>query len=229
MVDSMNAPIPSTGPDPDPARELTLVGQPPHERADAARNRSRLLDAAAQLVRELGAQNVTMDAVAAAAQVGKGTLFRRFGDREGLMRALLDHAETEYQRGFLTGPPPLGPGAPARERLDAFGRTTIRHHLDHLDLYLAADTCAERRLLVPAAMLRVTHVATLLRLAGVDGDAELLAQALNGYLDPVLLHHLHVQRGYPTARLEEGWSQLVRRATGEAGSWPPHIDVGGSC
>ncbi len=211
MVDGMNAPNRSTGPEPASPRELTLLGQPPRERADAARNRSRLLDAAAQLVRELGAQHVTMDAVATAAQVGKGTLFRRFGDREGLMRALLDHAETEYQRGFLTGPPPLGPGAPARERLEAFGRSTIRHHLCHLDLYLAADTCAERRLLVPAAALRVHHIATLLRQAGAEGDAELLAQALNGYLDPVLLHHLHVQRDYPVARLEEGWHQLADR------------------
>ncbi|QMU72454.1 TetR/AcrR family transcriptional regulator [Streptacidiphilus sp. P02-A3a] len=207
----MNAQQASTGAEPHCPRELTLLGQPPRERADAARNRSRLLDAAAQLVRELGAQNVTMDAVAAAAHVGKGTLFRRFGDREGLMRALLDHAEAEYQRGFLTGPPPLGPGAGPGERLLAFGCATIRHHLDHLDLYLAADTCAERRLLVPAAMLRVSHVAGLLRQAGVDGDTDLLAQALNGYLDPVLLHHLHVQRGYPVARLENGWRQFVTR------------------
>ncbi len=207
----MNAQQPTTGSEPCCPRELTLLGQPARERADAARNRSRLLDAAAQLVRELGAQHVTMDAVAAAAKVGKGTLFRRFGDREGLMRALLDHAEEEYQRGFLTGPPPLGPGAPPRERLAAFGRATIRHHLSHLELYLAADTCAERRLLVPAAVLRVTHVAGLLRQAGADGDTDLLAQALNGYLDPVLLHHLHVQRGYPVSRLEDGWSQVVAR------------------
>ncbi len=221
MVDDMNAPTTPSGPASAPARELTLLGQPPHERADAARNRSRLLDAAAQLVRELGAQHVTMDAVATAAQVGKGTLFRRFGDREGLMRALLDHAETEYQRGFLTGPPPLGPGAPACERLEAFGRSTIRHHLDHLDLYLAADPCAERRLLVPAEMLRVHHMATLLRQAGAGGDTELLAQALNGYLDPVLLHHLHVQRGYPRARLEDGWHQLATRLLAGAAAEVP--------
>ena len=30
-----------------------------------------------------------MDAVAAAAGVGKGTLFRRFGDRAGLVRAVI--------------------------------------------------------------------------------------------------------------------------------------------
>lgn len=58
-------------------------------RADAVRNRERVLVAAEQLLREAedpGA--VTMDAVAVAAGVGKGTLFRRFGDRAGLVQAL---------------------------------------------------------------------------------------------------------------------------------------------
>ena len=35
-----------------------------------------------------------MDALAAEAGVGKGTVFRRFESREGLMAALLDHSET---------------------------------------------------------------------------------------------------------------------------------------
>lgn len=48
---------------------------------DALRNRALLLDAARRLVAERGADAVTMDDVAAAAGVGKGTLFRRFGSR----------------------------------------------------------------------------------------------------------------------------------------------------
>ncbi|MFI6698900.1 TetR/AcrR family transcriptional regulator [Streptomyces sp. NPDC050509] len=193
-------------------RELPVLGQPPRERSDAAHNRARLLDAAASLVRELGARNVTMEAVASAAHVGKGTLFRRFGDREGLMLALVDHAEQEYQRAFLTGPPPLGPGAAAPERLAAFGTSTIRHTLDHLDLYLAAEPCVERRHLIPASVVRATHVSTLLRQAGASGDIEVLTHALLGYLDTALLHHLHVRRGLPRARIEEGWRELVDRA-----------------
>ena len=51
-----------------------------------------------------------MDAVAAAAGVGKGTVFRRFESREGLMAALLNHSETEWQAAVISGPPPLGPG-----------------------------------------------------------------------------------------------------------------------
>ena len=75
------------------------------ERADAARNRRRVLDAAAALFAERGVEGVAMDAVARAAGVGKGTLFRRFGDRQGLLVALLDEAERRLQDDLLHGPP----------------------------------------------------------------------------------------------------------------------------
>ncbi|NED22229.1 helix-turn-helix transcriptional regulator, partial [Streptomyces sp. SID9913] len=105
-------------------QELLRLGLGAEEtclRADAARNRARLLEAAARLVAERGADGLTMEAVAVAANVGKGTVFRRFGDRTGLLSALLDHSERKLQTAFLTGPPPLGPGAPPAERLRAFG------------------------------------------------------------------------------------------------------------
>src|SRR4051812_22992358 len=79
---------------------LTVAGEQPPLRADAARNRLRLLEVAAELSAEHGAANVTMEAVAAAAGVGKGTVFRRFGDRAGLMVALLDHHEQQIQAAF---------------------------------------------------------------------------------------------------------------------------------
>jgi AcrR family transcriptional regulator len=82
------------------------------ERTDAARNRARLLKAVARLVAERGAEHVTMHEVAEAAGVGKGTLFRRFGDRDGLLPALHGEAEAEFHEAFTSGPPPLGPGAP---------------------------------------------------------------------------------------------------------------------
>ena len=70
--------------------------EPAEERADAARNRARLLAAAARLVADRGAGNVTMDAVVHEAGVGKGTLFRRFGDRYGLLLALVDDVEEAF-------------------------------------------------------------------------------------------------------------------------------------
>ncbi|MFJ8591740.1 TetR/AcrR family transcriptional regulator [Streptomyces sp. NPDC093598] len=185
-------------------------------RADAARNRARLLEAAGRLVAERGAEAVTMEAVAAEARVGKGTVFRRFGDRTGLLTALLDHSEKKFQAAFLGGPPPLGPGAPPVDRLRAFGCAMLRRSADDLELQLAAEPCAPRRFTNPARGVLRHHVVMLLRQAVPDADCELLSHTLMGQLDPALIHHLTKQRGLPMTRLEDAWIDLVDRVTGTA-------------
>ncbi|MFD2795911.1 TetR/AcrR family transcriptional regulator [Promicromonospora vindobonensis] len=194
---------------------ITLADRSPRERADAARNRSRLLDVAARLVAEHGAQNVTMDEVAAGAGVGKGTVFRRFGDRSGLMRALLDHAEKEFQQAFLVGPAPLGPGAAPADRLRAFGIAAIEHRLRYRDLYLAAEQpAADRYAHDPPRDLLGRHIVALLDAAGTTGDIELLTEALLAYLDTTFITYLHARRGMSAPRLEAGWTQLIDRIIG---------------
>jgi AcrR family transcriptional regulator len=61
-----------------------------------------------------------MEQVAAAAGVGKGTVFHRFGSRMGLMLALMQERALALTSLVTAGPPPLGPGAPPDERLLAF-------------------------------------------------------------------------------------------------------------
>ncbi|MGP4053147.1 TetR/AcrR family transcriptional regulator [Streptomyces sp. 2A115] len=215
----MSASLPSLpkpqGPTDEPVLlELTSGEEDPCLRADAARNRARLLEAAACLVAEHGAAAVTMEAVAAAASVGKGTVFRRFGDRTGLLTALLDHSEKKLQADFLSGPPPLGPGAPPVERLRAFGCAVLRRMAEQLDLQLAAQPEPARRFSSPPTRVRSSHITVLLRQAVPDADCVLLAQTLNGYLDPALVHHLTKECGMPLERLEAGWLDLVSRVTG---------------
>jgi AcrR family transcriptional regulator len=195
-----------------PAGRSARTGRP--MRADAVRNRSRLLEAAARLVAADGVEHVTMDAVARAASVGKGTVFRHFGDRSRLLMALLDHAEQAYQASFLTGPPPLGAGAPALERLEAFGVATIRYLLAHRELTLAAAPPPDRHFSAPPLDVRRTHVLALLREAGTEGDVELLAESLLAYLDTALLTHLVDQRGIPQERVEAGWRNLLKIVNG---------------
>ncbi|MFF3252877.1 TetR/AcrR family transcriptional regulator [Actinacidiphila glaucinigra] len=114
---------------------------PPHrERVDAARNRAAILKAAALLFAEHGADAVSMDRVAAAAGVGKGTVYRRFGDRSGLAAALLAARERELREAVVDGPPPLGPGAPAGARLAAFVGAYLDHVAGHLDLLRTSET-----------------------------------------------------------------------------------------
>lgn len=180
-------------------------------RADAARNRALLLDAASRLLVRCGAANLTMESVAAAAGVGKGTVFRRFKDRTGLLIALLDHREALLQAAFLTGPPPMGPDAPAAERLHAFGPALMRHERDHHELILASRTDPLRTYEVPAQRLRLSHVTLLLRQARAAGEPELLAHTLLGSIDTPLVHHLTCERGMDIDRLEESWHDLLNR------------------
>ncbi|MEU8852003.1 helix-turn-helix domain-containing protein [Streptomyces sp. NPDC048564] len=202
--------------EPEGKPQLLEVGSAPDEpclRADAARNRARLLEAATELIAEHGAAGVTMEAVAAAAGVGKGTVFRRFGDRTGLLTALLDHSARKLQADFIGGPPPLGPGAPPVERLRAFGVAVLYRAAEQLDLQLAAQPEPTRRFAHPSYRALHTHVAMLLRQITPEADCDLLAQTLMAYLDPGLIHHLTEQCGMPMERLENGWSDLVTRMT----------------
>ncbi|SDG58911.1 transcriptional regulator, TetR family [Lentzea fradiae] len=193
---------------------LPLADQRKPPRADAARNRALLLDAAAALAARCGAAAITMESVAAAAGVGKGTVSRRFGDRNGLLQALLDHSERQFQEAFLTGPPPLGPGADPLTRLHAYGPAAVRHEHLHRDLYLAAEPPPGRRYSVPAGQLRHRHVALLLRAALPDADAGLLAHTLLASVDRVLVDHLVREEGVSLERVEAAWHDLVDRLLG---------------
>ncbi|WP_441250470.1 TetR/AcrR family transcriptional regulator [Kitasatospora sp. McL0602] len=158
---------------------------PPKERSDAARNRAAVLEAAARLFAEHGVEAVSMDQVAAAAGVGKGTLFRRFGDKSGLAVALLDARERVLQEAVLHGPPPLGPGVPAEERIAAFLDAYFDYLLEHLPLVRMSETAT------PGARYRIgayrfwhRHLAILLSTAP---DPEHTAHAL---LAPLAADHV---------------------------------------
>lgn len=68
-------------------------------RADARRNRERLLDVAIEVILEVGGEP-PRDLVAERAQVGSGTLYRHFPDRQSLLKAVVQHAlERTIQAG----------------------------------------------------------------------------------------------------------------------------------
>jgi AcrR family transcriptional regulator len=173
-----------TGPQSTSGKEMSSASRP-KERADAARNRAAVLDAAERLFREHGVDGVSMDAVAAEAGVGKGTLFRRFGDKAGLAVALLDERERELQAAILSGPPPLGPDAPPAERLRAFVDAYLDFAFAHLDLIRMSERGS------PGARYRIgsyrfwhRHVAILLA-HRPDPDAD-----AHAVLAPLAAEHL---------------------------------------
>ena len=194
MLDLVSSDLPLAAPD--PAKT---------ERADAARNRARILEVAARLIDERGIENVSMHDVAEAASVGTGTLYRRFGDRAGLALALLDSDTIAFQNEFLFGPPPLGPGAPAVDRLRAWGERYLELMEEHAGLIGAA---AARPGSGPEPMY-ATHLTMLLREAAPACDPEYTAQTLIAALNP--LQHVYAREGlgWSPERLADGWRALI--------------------
>lgn len=169
------------------------------ERADAARNRRAILCATEELLDRYRPEQISMEQVAAAAGVGKGTVFHRFGNRMGLMRALMEERALTLGESVTTGPPPLGPGAPPRERLlaflDAMVDVVTRNKgliaaLDHAMTTApkpAEDSPADQDA-HPVYTAWHRHISTLIAEERADLDAELLAHILLSALhsDPIL-------------------------------------------
>jgi AcrR family transcriptional regulator len=190
--------------------ELPLLGAPVRERADAARNRIRVLAAAEGLFAERGVDDVTMDDVAAAAGVGKGTLYRRFGDKGGLAMALLDERERELQEHLLTGPPPLGPGAPAADRLGAFVEAYLDFLSRQLDLVLLSETATTgARFRTGAHTLWRQHCRHLLQTGGAT-EPEIAADVLLAALAAEQVRHWLRDRRISPPALTKSLVHLAR-------------------
>jgi AcrR family transcriptional regulator len=194
----------------DASFELPMLEPESSERADAARNRERILCAARRLFDERGAGCVSMDDVADAAGVGKGTLFRRFGSRASLANAVLSERERGFQDAFIRGEPPLGPGAPPRDRLIAFGEALLDTLEAHTELLHAAET-GGARFAHPAYAVHRLHVTLLLREADPGCDAEMLSDTLLAALSADLFIHLRQVRRMSLERMKQGWAELIAR------------------
>ncbi|MFI5530332.1 TetR/AcrR family transcriptional regulator [Kitasatospora sp. NPDC051853] len=190
---------------------------PPRERADAARNRALVLAAAERLFADGDPSAVTMDDIAKAAGIGRGTLYRRYPDRAAIARALLDEHERALQERMLTGPAPLGPGAfgePAptpAARLTAFYAAMTELLEAHVHLALGAETGPARYTTGVYGFWRL-HVAHLAREAGLD-DPETAADHLLAPLAPELFRHQR-DRGIPLDRITATLADLAHRILG---------------
>ncbi|TWD73360.1 TetR family transcriptional regulator [Kribbella amoyensis] len=193
-----------TGPESVSPEALPLLDQPRPERADARRNRLKVLEAADRLFAEQGVKNVSLDAIAAEAGVGKGTVFRRFGDRAGLAVALLDEREQELQAKILTGPPPLGPGASPAERVTAFLDAYVELLDRHVELFVDSENASDgARYRIGSYRLWHRHLAMLVEQARPELDADYTAHVI---LAPLAadLHQALRAEGFALDRMREG-------------------------
>jgi AcrR family transcriptional regulator len=180
------------------------------ERRDALRNRERVLTAAQRLVSESGVETLEIREVARAAGVGVGTVYRRFGDKAGLVASLFDERERLFQERLLTGPPPLGPGAPARDRLVVFLHALADMVEENLPLLRALHGST------PGARFRVgayrawrLHATILLEDAAPGIDAAWFAELLLAPLAADLYYHQRYELGLAPERLRQNLADAV--------------------
>ncbi len=190
------------------------------ERSDAARNRRVILGTARTLFEERGVTRVTMEEVARAAGVGKGTLYRRFAHKGFLCQALLDEPTRRLQEQTLEVL--RAAETPALEKLDAFLDALVAFTAENLDLLYGGNEplCGADRLerfSHPAYDWRRSTVLGLLRTAvregDVDGglDLEYLASALLAPLDVDFFFYQHRLQGLSVERISSGVRALVPR------------------
>lgn len=190
---------------------LLPIAGAPTERRDAAANRARILEVGRRLLEEEGFDAVSVDRIAAEAGVGKGTVFRRFGDRAGLTAALLDDQVRELQDAFLSGPPPLGPGAPAAARLEAFLDAYLEWMNRDLDLALAAELAAPTTVSAIAGSL-ILHIRGLVKELDPDADDLGVATILLGSVAPIVVAHLR-DRGIELTAQQASVRSILRGLT----------------
>ena len=197
-------------------RPILPWGGPHAERADAARNRRHLLATARQMLAEQGTDKLTMDALAERADLGKGTVFRRFGTRAGIFAALLDDDERSFQQQVLAGPPPLGPGAAPLDRLIAYGRARTGFLVAHRDIARATLDGHQPIPGRPQSPLSQLHIRVLLRQMNLSrADLDMLAVQLTAALDGPLLLYLSASdltaASHAAERIGQSWQDLVQR------------------
>lgn len=180
------------------------------ERADAARNRAQILVAASELFARSDPDDVTMEAIAQAAGVGKGTLYRRYPSREAIAVALLDEHERVLQERMVSGGPPLGPGAPPAQRLVAFYDAMLDLLEQHGHLALAAETGA-RRFTTGAYGFWRAHVRVLVEAAGITDNQAALVDVLLAPLAPELYRHQRQELGLARGSVLAALTYLAER------------------
>lgn len=172
------------------ARGLPVVGQwaERRERADAQKNRARILEAARKLTKKRPLDELCMDELAAVAGVGKGTLYRRFADKAALLHALLDDSERALQQEVLRtlGRRSLGPAESLLWLLDQLYAFAV----DHARILAAAEASARGGALYDSAPYAWRHAlvtqqlerAALARGAGAGQLADMLLATMGGEL-----------------------------------------------
>lgn len=165
-----------------------------HESENQERRRGRPATSVARLLQAADAmlaaapqpQAVTMEAIAEAAAVGKATLFRAFGSRDGLLDALWTRQLDRLRDALATKASALGAGVAPRRRVAAFLDALLHCKLDNRHLLRARET-ASGLMQSPNYLWMHATLAALLHNAAPKACAGAI-----GYAAHALLATLHI-------------------------------------
>lgn len=199
--------------------ELNMpINEAKGERADAAANRALILETAERLFAAQGVGNVSMADIAAAAGVGKGTLYRRFANKAELCLALMDTQMKDFQDGIM-----------ARLRQMALQNVSFLEQLGHFleafvlfaDIHLPLLCEVQREGLLGQDTVNHPYIWRYLTVKGLldaaartheiapDLDTAFLAEALLAPTHPDLFNYQRNRRGYSLDRISTGLRTLV--------------------
>ena len=199
-------------------RALPMAGEAARpERRDAAEHRRQVLAAAARLFAARGVAVVSMDEIARAAGVGKGTLYRRYAHKGELCQALLDQNTRRLQQEILDRLQDTGESA--IDQLEYLLDCLAGHNDENAELLCAIHDAAfgsRRDTLYRSPAYEWRHMMTLalLRRAVARGevpplDAEYLADAILAPLDIAFYLFQRHERGLSRERIVAGLARLL--------------------
>ncbi|MGP3690185.1 TetR/AcrR family transcriptional regulator [Streptomyces sp. IBSNAI002] len=184
------------------------------ERADALRNREAVLAAAdALFAASSSPQSVSMDEIAAAAGVGKGTLFRRFGDRAGLIGAVIASRLEPLHQAVREAQDAAG--SSPRQRVLNLLDTSLRFKIENRNLMSAAEDAGL------SSPYRAEHygwwhgiLRTALEELPAVHDADFTAHALLAAIRADLVAHLIDGQGTDPAGLRASLAAYIDNVLG---------------
>lgn len=205
-----------------PFARMIEINLPLHEekgeRADAAANRLLILETAERLFAQQGVAAVNMADIAAAAGVGKGTLYRRFANKAELCLTLLDTQMRTFQDEILARLRQMAlQNVPYLEQLGHFLEAFVLFADTHLPILceVQREGMFGEEMIDRPYIWRYLTVKGLLDAAARQGeisvemDTAYLADALLAPTQAALFHFQRDQRGFSLERISTGLRVLV--------------------
>ena len=196
----------------------------PHRalRADAARNRTRFMEAAWRLLTQHELGDLNMEQVAREADIGKGTLYRHYPTKESLLEALVGDGAGRIVADMQERIPPEADALTKLRTVVAVCYDVYETSRISVDLLLSAwrfsERCAppEQRDTHPMT-LTVARVRSIIEQGVREGsfrplDLDYTATAIFSLISPVAFAKQSERLGYSRAELEERVIDLITHA-----------------